>query len=112
MVEEAEQYAEEDKKIKERIDARNGAEGYAYNLKNQVSDKDKLGEKIEEDDKETIEKAAQELLDWLDENPEADKAEIDEHRQELEGIANPIIQKLYAAGAGADGEAEDDEEED
>ena len=34
MVQEAEQYAEEDKKVKERIDARNGLESYLYNLKN------------------------------------------------------------------------------
>merc|ERR1711988_775581 len=38
MVQEAEQYAEEDKKVKERIDARNGLESYLYNLKNTLED--------------------------------------------------------------------------
>merc|ERR1712025_1282026 len=38
MVQEAEQYAEEDRIIKERIDARNGFESYVYNLKNQLED--------------------------------------------------------------------------
>merc|ERR1711943_163921 len=38
MVREAEEFAEEDKAIKERIDARNGLEGYAYNMKNTLSD--------------------------------------------------------------------------
>merc|ERR1719198_1111684 len=33
MVEEAEQFAEEDKKVKDRIDGRNGLEGYCYKLK-------------------------------------------------------------------------------
>merc|ERR1712110_1034683 len=32
MVREAEEFAEEDKKVKERIDARNGLESYLYNL--------------------------------------------------------------------------------
>merc|ERR1711939_422032 len=50
MVEEAEEFAEEDKKIKERIDSRNSLETYAYNMKNTVSDSDKLGDKLEESD--------------------------------------------------------------
>merc|ERR1719152_616466 len=33
MVQEAEEFAEEDKKVKARIDARNALEGYCYNLK-------------------------------------------------------------------------------
>ena len=32
MVREAEEYADEDKKVKERIDARNGLESYLYNV--------------------------------------------------------------------------------
>merc|ERR1711935_480171 len=38
MVREAEEFAEEDKKVKERIDARNGLESYLYNLKNTLDD--------------------------------------------------------------------------
>lgn len=54
MVAEAEKYAEEDKATRERIEARNGLENYAFNLKNQVNDEDGLGGKIDEDDKETV----------------------------------------------------------
>lgn len=54
MVQEAEKYAEEDKATRERIEARNGLENYAFNLKNQVSDEDGLGGKIDEEDKETV----------------------------------------------------------
>jgi heat shock protein 5 len=54
MVEEAEKYADEDKAVRERIEARNGLENYAYSLKNQLNDKDGLGGKIEEEDKETV----------------------------------------------------------
>merc|ERR1719253_1374896 len=43
MVQEAEEFAEEDKKVKERIDARNGLESYLYNLKNMLDDDEKLG---------------------------------------------------------------------
>jgi len=36
MINDAEKFAEEDKKVKERVEARNELEGYAYSLKNQV----------------------------------------------------------------------------
>lgn len=54
MVAEAEKYAEEDKATRERIEARNGLENYAFNLKNQVNDEEGLGGKIDEEDKETV----------------------------------------------------------
>lgn len=54
MVAEAEKYAEEDKATRERIEARNGLENYAFNLKNQVNDEDGLGGKIDDEDKESV----------------------------------------------------------
>jgi len=116
MVAEAEEFAEEDKKVKERIDARNGLEGYAYNLKNTLTDEEKgLKDKISEDDKEEIETAIDEVLEWLDENQEAEKEEYDEKQKELEGIANPIMQKVYqqsGGGGGCGGDDEDFDDED
>ena len=56
MVAEAEQFAEEDKATREKIEARNGLENYAFSLKNQVNDEEGLGGKIDEDDKETVSK--------------------------------------------------------
>merc|ERR1712153_55448 len=41
MVREAEEFAEEDKMVKARIDAKNGLEGYLYNLKNTLDDDEK-----------------------------------------------------------------------
>ena len=38
MIKEAEDYAEEDKQMKERIDSRNGLESYLYSLKNTLDD--------------------------------------------------------------------------
>uniref|UniRef100_A0A8C6VW52 78 kDa glucose-regulated protein n=1 Tax=Nothobranchius furzeri TaxID=105023 RepID=A0A8C6VW52_NOTFU len=60
MVNDAERFADEDKKLKERIDARNELESYAYSLKNQIGDKEKLGGKLSDEDKEAIEKAVEE----------------------------------------------------
>ena len=114
MVQEAEEFAEEDKKTKERIDGRNGLEGYCYNLKNMLEDEEKgISDKISEEDKETIEEAVKEALEWLDDNQEAEKEDYEAKQKELEGIANPIIQQVYqASGAGEEGEEDEEEEED
>merc|ERR1712137_1329179 len=106
MVREAEEFADEDKSLKEKVDARNGLEGYAYNMRNQINDEEKLGGKISDEDKETIEEAVTEAIDWLDENPEADAEEYKEKQTELEGICNPIVSKLYAE-AGGEGDEDD-----
>merc|ERR1712177_110574 len=74
MVREAEEYAEEDKKVKDRIDAKNGLESYLYNLKNTLEDDEKgVADKISAEDKKELQDIIDEALDWLDENPEADK---------------------------------------
>jgi len=114
MVKEAEEFAEEDKELKNKVDARNGLEGYAYNMRNQINDEEKLGGKISDEDKETIEEAVTEAIDWLDENEDADADEYKEKLTELEGVCNPIVSKLYAEGEGddEDDDFEDDEDHD
>merc|ERR1711998_740663 len=100
MIKEAEQFADEDKKVKERVDARNSLETYAYNMKNTVSDSDKLADKLEDEDKTTIEDAVKETLDWLDDNQNAEKEEYEEKLKEIEGICNPIVSNVYQQGGG------------
>lgn len=46
MIKDAEKFADDDKKLKERVESRNDLESYAYSLKNQIADKDKLGAKV------------------------------------------------------------------
>lgn len=46
MIKDAEKFADDDKKLKERVEARNELESYAYSLKNQLADKEKLGAKV------------------------------------------------------------------
>jgi heat shock protein 5 len=110
MVQEAEQYAEEDKLTREKIEARNSLENYAFNLKNQVNDEEGLGGKIDEDDKETIMEAVKEVTDWLDENAaSAEKEDFDEQREKLSNIAYPITSKLYSGAGGMPDYGDDDE---
>merc|ERR1711907_760067 len=109
MVKEAEEFADEDAKVKEKVDKRNALEGYAYNLRNTLNDEEKgVADKISEEDKETLEEAVKETLDWLDENDDAEVEEFEEKQKELEGIANPIMSKVYQQAGGAGGDFDDD----
>ncbi|KAJ9200703.1 hypothetical protein DTO166G4_6996 [Paecilomyces variotii] len=106
MVAEAEEFAEEDKAAKSKIEARNALENYAFSLKNQVNDENGLGGKLDEDDKQTILDAVKEVTDWLDENgASATTEDFEEQREQLSSVAYPITSKLYGAG-----EADEDDE--
>ncbi|KAF2299303.1 hypothetical protein GH714_031424 [Hevea brasiliensis] len=112
MVREAEEFAEEDKKVKEKIDARNSLETYVYNMKNQINDKDKLADKLESDEKEKIETAVNEALEWLDDNQKAEKEDYEEKLKEVEAVCNPIITAVYQRSGGAPGGPSGGEDDD
>lgn len=111
MVKEAEEFAEEDKKVKERIDARNNLETYVYNMKSTINEKDKLADKIDSDDKEKIEETLKEALDWLDENQSAEKEDFEEKLKEVEAVCNPVIKKVYEKTGGPSGGDEEEEDD-
>ncbi|GJW25585.1 luminal binding protein 5 [Tanacetum coccineum] len=116
MVKEAEYYAEKDKKEKEKIEARNVLETYIYNMNSQINDRDKLADKLEEDEKEKIETATKEGLKWMEDNQSAEKEEYDEKLKDVEAVCNPIITAVYQRSGGDTGggseSTEDDEDHD
>uniref|UniRef100_A0A0N5BU03 Endoplasmic reticulum chaperone BIP n=1 Tax=Strongyloides papillosus TaxID=174720 RepID=A0A0N5BU03_STREA len=110
MINDAEKFADEDKKLKEIVEARNELEGYAYNLKNQVGDSEKLGGKLSDDDKVTIETAVDQAINWLESNKEATVEELQQQKKDLEGTVQPIISKLYQGAEGGAGAQQGEEE--
>merc|ERR1711908_229818 len=58
--------------------------------------------KFEDGDKEKIEKAVQDALDWLDKNQLAEKDEFEAKQKEIEGVVNPIMMKVYQAAGGGE----------
>jgi len=102
MVREAEEFAESDKAAKQKVDARNALEGYAFNMRNQIEDEEKLGGKISDEDKETIENAVNEVIEWLDDNADAETDAFKDKLKEIEGICNPIVSELYQKNGGGD----------
>jgi molecular chaperone DnaK (HSP70) len=107
MVGEAEEFADQDKAEKEKVQARNELEAYLYNLKNTINDG--LGDKMESTDKESLLKTVEEALVWLEDHPASTKEEYDDKQKEVEAVANPVIKQAYESqsGGGANG-ADDD----
>ena len=104
MVQEAEEFSDEDKKVREKIEARNALENYVYSMKNTLNDSEKgVADKISDDDKEAIEKALEEANEWLDDNQEAEKEDFDEKLKEVQDACSPIISKVYREAGGAPG---------
>lgn len=50
---------------------------------------------MSEDEIKTCSDKVQELLRWIDENPEAHAEEFENKKKELEGLFNPIASKAY-----------------
>jgi len=83
MIADSEKFAEEDKAIKEKIDARNSFENYIYQMKSSIEDKDKLAEKLSDEDKSTIKDAITDSQDWLNANQDAEKDDFEDKLKEL-----------------------------
>ena len=97
-VKDAEKYADEDKKRKESVEAKNGAEQLIFTIEKFVKDN---GDKVDENDKKTIEDAVKEAREKLEKTD--DVSEIQKIVEELSKVSDPIFSKLYQQGAGQPG---------
>jgi len=105
MVQEAEEAADEDKKIKEKVEARNSLENYVYSIRNAINDNEKAGGKLSADEKSTIEAEVKSTIEWLESHQyqSTEKEEYDEKYKELEKVVQPIFTKMYGAAGGPGG---------
>lgn len=100
MMKEAEENAENDKKIRERVEAKNSLESYAYNIRNSVLNDATLSSKLSAQEKESIKKVVDTTVEWLDKNQTAEKEEFEYQQKEIEGVVNPIMTNLYKDATG------------
>ena len=98
-VKEAEMYAEEDKKRKELVETKNGADQLIFAVEKFVSEN---GEKLTEEDKKALQDATAKAKEDINtDDIEAIKKAV----EELSSVSNPIFTKLYQqeGAQGADG---------
>jgi len=96
MIKDAEKFAEADKLVKEKIEAKNDLEAFAYSLKQQLADKNKLGSKLSDEEKKTIQAGVDATIKWMErQNDQVKTQQFLDQKKKLEDISNPIITKLY-----------------
>ena len=95
MVKDAEAHADEDKKLRALVDARNAADNMIHATEKSIKD---LGDKVDADEKSKAEAAINELKEAVKGD---DKAQIEAKTTALTEIAGKIAEKAYAAQAEA-----------
>ena len=102
-VKEAEQYAAEDKKRREEIDVRNGADQMVYQCEKTLTD---LGDKIDAADKADVQAKVDALKEALKGTDlEAIKSRQDELQKKFYEVSSKVYQQTQAAGQAAGGAA-------
>ncbi|XP_063700327.1 heat shock protein 70 B2-like [Culicoides brevitarsis] len=95
MLAEAERYKDEDDKQREKVAARNQLEGYCFSLKQAV---EQAGDKLTDQEKQTVKDRCEETIRWLDANTLADKEEFEHKMKELQQVCSPIMTKMHGGG--------------
>ncbi|EGT34692.1 hypothetical protein CAEBREN_24386 [Caenorhabditis brenneri] len=95
MVNEAKQFEKEDGEQRERVQARNQLEAYAFQVKQAL---DEHASKLPSEDATRAKEAVEDTLRWLDSNRLAEKDEIEAKDKELKSICQSILTKMHQSG--------------
>jgi len=98
-IKDAEMYAEEDKKRKAEVDAKNGLDQMIFTIENFLSEN---GDKVDAADKATLEEEVAKAKDVL---AKGDVEEIKKTTDDLAKVSSGIFQKLYASAQQQAGDA-------
>ncbi len=107
MAKDAEAHADEDKKKREAIDARNTLDSAVYQAEKMKSDNE---DKLSDDDKKTMDEAVEAAKKTVADES-ADKEALEAAAKNLSEKIMPIGAKMYEAAANESGDAEGDSEE-
>ena len=92
-VKEAEQYAEEDKKRKQKVDSRNKLDGLIFSVEQTLKEN---GDKFSDEEKATLNSAVEEAKKELDAD---DEERFNAAFEKLSNAVQPIFQKMYQQNA-------------
>ena len=97
LVKDAEMHAEEDKKRKELIEARNHADALVYSVEKNIKE---FGDKVDASEKENIEQAIARVKKAIEGD---DIDEIRKSQDELTNVSHKLAEAMYAKTAGGPG---------
>jgi len=104
MVQEAEEFKEQDQAYADKVEARNQLESYVFSLRNKMEE-DQVQQGLDQAELASLKEAVDSALTWLDDNQSAEKDEFDARRKEVEEVAFPLLQKAMSGGGGGDADA-------
>jgi len=90
MVQDAEEHADEDRKTRELVDAKNQGESLVHGVRKSL---DELGDKVDSEEKQSIESAITELEDVL---KESDLEAITAKTEALTQVSHKLAEQIYA----------------
>ena len=110
IIAQAKLFEEEDRVVRERVDAKNQLESFAYSVKNSLDDEEnKMAQALSAEDAETVRDAVAEAIEWLEENSDsAEKEDFEEQKTKLQDVVEP----LFGGGDAAEEEEDDMDEHD
>lgn len=97
MKAEAEKYADEDKKAKERVETLNMADSMCFGIEKAMEE---FGDKITDEQKTTVNDKITSVREAI---KSGDVDAVTNSQKELENVWNPIVSAIYATQNGADG---------
>jgi len=101
MVKEAEQFAEQDRLVKERLEQKHSLENYLHDLRGQVTASSPLGKKMSDTERSEIAAKITSAEAWLrgtsDVTP---KEDFEEQKAAVEAVMSPVMKRVYGGGEG------------
>ena len=97
MLSDAEKYAEEDNKLKEKVEAKNSLEGIAFQMKSMLGDEN-VNKGLSEELKESLNKEVTDLLSWLENHTDEEKEIYDNRKLEFQDKMKPLLQESMSQG--------------
>lgn len=107
MVQEAEKYAEEDKKKRERIEKKNNADTLCFTIEKLL---DENKDKIDDDDKEELEEDVKELKELISKE-DFDEEKVEEKTEELTKKMQEVSKKMYEKASKESSQKEEDSDD-
>jgi len=106
MVDEAEQFKDDDERMKKQFESKNNLENYLYQVKKSI-DEEPMKTKLTDEDRNIVSSKIADIQTWCDENMNATTEENDSQRTELESIFMPIMTKMYQADTSSNADDND-----
>ena len=100
MVDEAKKYEDDDKKAREKVEAKNSLETSVFSVRNMLNNE--MKDKVVGDDRTTIEDKIKDMTNWLSANSSAEVDEFKAKQTEFDSVVHPIFTKLYSQGNSKD----------